>query len=73
MEEPIVYWWEEDDYSHNERIRHFINVFIGEAYLSLYIKAGKERPTDKPLWRHTQCTNCRIPSKWWDVVKNIKH
>jgi hypothetical protein len=72
VEEPIVYRWEEDDYSIKENSRHFIVEFIGEAYLSLYIKAGKEKPVDKPLWRHTSGTNCGIPSKWWDKVKDIE-
>lgn len=72
VEKPIVYWWEEDDYSYNETTRHFINQFIGEAYLSLYIKAGKEKPVGKPLWRHAQATNCGIPSKWWYEIENIK-
>lgn len=70
--EPKVYWWEEEDLSINEKTRRIILVFIGEAYLSLYIKAGMERHIDKPLWRHTKGTNCGIPSKWWEVVKNIK-
>lgn len=72
VEEPTVYRWEEDDHSINEKSRRFILEFIGEAYLSLYIKAGKEKPVDKPLWRNTSGTNCGIPSKWWDKVKDIE-
>ena len=72
VEKPIIYRWEEDDYSINENSRHFIVEFVGEAYLSLYIKAGKEKPVDNPLWRHTSGTNCGIPSKWWDIVKSIE-
>lgn len=72
VKDPIVYRWNEDDFSINEQSRHFILEFIGEAYLSLYIKEGKEKPVDKPLWRHTSGINCGIPSNWWYKVKNIE-
>ncbi len=72
MEKPIVYWWEEDDFSYNEKTRHIINEFIGEAYLSLYIKAGKEKPIDKSLWRQIQGINGEIPQRWWDEIRNVK-
>ena len=38
IEKPIIYWWEKDDVSYCEDSRRFIIDFVGEAYLSLYIK-----------------------------------
>lgn len=72
IEKPIIYWWEKDDVSYCEDSRRFIIDFVGEAYLSLYIKNGLEKPVDKPLWRHFQCINCGIPSKWWNIIDDIK-
>lgn len=71
VEDPIVYWWEEENLSRYEKSRRFINEFIGEAYLSLYIKNKKEKPIDKPLWKTSQAIKCGIPSTWWEKIKNI--
>ncbi len=73
VEEPTVYWWEEKDYTCNEESRHFINVLICEAYISLYIKNKMEKPKEYPLWNHMQHINCGIPSSiWLEKIKNIK-
>lgn len=71
-DKPIVYKWIEEDSSFDVRSRHFILEFIGEAYLSLYIKHDHEDTTDKPLWKRTQAINSGIPTKWWDLVNDIK-
>lgn len=72
VKDPLEYWWEENDGTHNSDVRNRIIDFIGEAYLSLYIKKGLEKPVEKSLWRNTSCINCAIPSEWWNKVKNIK-
>ena len=71
-EEPVVYWWKEDDIKKYEESKRTIVEFIGEAYLSLYIKYGLERPSKEPLWKYSQSINCAIPSNWRDIVKEIK-
>ena len=71
VETPTVFWWNEEEMAEFENSRQVIVEFIGEAYLSLYINHGLERPVNIPLWKSPQAINCAIPSKWWHVVKNI--
>lgn len=65
---PKVYWWTKSDLN----ARRFFSEFIGEAYLSLYIKCGLEKSTDQPLWKTSQAIKSGFPSIWWNVVKEIK-
>ena len=71
VEEPIVYWWNEDEVDAYVESRRVIVEFIGEVYLSLYIKHGLEKPTDKPLWKIYEPIDCRVPSKWLSIVHKI--
>ena len=68
---PLVYWWNEDDVDAKKESRHLITEFIGEVYMSLYIKCKFVEPTDKPLWEEVQLADSIITPEWRDIVENI--